>query len=57
MQRGTCEIATCLYLHIEAEAASGMSEIWTSKACGGQNRNRFVVAMYWNALRKTIYKQ
>ena len=50
-KRGACEFATCLYLHIEAEAASGM-RLFFSHNCGSLNRNWFVVAMYWNALRK-----
>jgi len=47
-QRGANEIASCLMDYIESRAAQGtnMFELFSDN-CGGQNRNRFVAALYW----------
>ncbi|MES9882503.1 MAG: hypothetical protein ABW185_16670 [Sedimenticola sp.] len=45
--RGSCEVATCLMLHLNAitTKTSAVKEVtYYSDTCGGQNRNQFVAA-------------
>ena len=45
--RGSCEIASCLYLYLNSVAgsSSGVKEVTLfSDTCGGQNRNQFTAA-------------
>ena len=47
-QRGANEIASCLMDYIQLRAAQGTKifELFSDN-CSGQNRNRFVAALYW----------
>ncbi|XP_028178546.1 uncharacterized protein LOC114365984 [Ostrinia furnacalis] len=49
-KRGANEIASCLWSYLQDEADKGITEVsFYSDNCSGQNRNRFVFALYVHA--------
>ena len=51
--RGSNEVGSCLYRFIEEKALRGTKEFsFYSDACGGQNRNRHILSLFWFVLRK-----
>jgi len=56
-KRGANEIATCLYMFLKQKKDDGIQEFsFYSDNCGGQNRNRFVFAMWEYAAYKLKIK-
>ncbi|XP_052741442.1 uncharacterized protein LOC128198734 [Bicyclus anynana] len=52
-KRGANEIASCLWCYLQSEAAKGIKVIsFYSDNCTGQNRNRFVFALYIHASKE-----
>lgn len=56
-KRGANEIASCLWSYLQGEAERGIKDIsFYSDNCSGQNRNRFVFALYVHASLKLNIK-
>ena len=51
--RGSCEIGTCLSIHIKSLPASCEHVILFSDTCTGQNRNQFIAAALVDTLSKS----
>ena len=49
-KRGSCEIATCLNLHLLSLSPPTDHVIFYSDACGGQNRNQVIAACFLEAV-------
>ena len=56
-EKGSCEVATCIYKFLEAKSREGKKIIYLfSDRCGGQNQNRMVFLMLSHALNKLNFK-
>ena len=49
-KRGSCEIGTCLYLHLLSLQRNINHAIFYSDACSGQNRNQFTATSLMHAV-------
>ena len=49
-KRGSCEIATCLNLHLQSLPPTKTHMILYSDACGGQNRNQMIATCFLEAV-------
>ena len=51
--RGACEIASCVYDFIYLHSSQGKNDFsFFSDNCSGQNKNRYLITMYWFCLNK-----